>query len=242
MTRIISRNGPLFLGLLALLLISQPVRAQHALIFSKPGPLDYSAQISEDILKEAYASIGITVTTQEFPGERALQMSNSGAVDGEVNRIHGIVNKYSNLRLVPVAINAIEGIAFTNNPEIKIENWESLRPYAIGLRIGAKFAENGTEGMKVLPVQTNDLVFRMLSKKRTEVAVSTRIEGILTIKKHGLNNIHLIEPPLETLKLFHFLHKKHQALIPRITKALEEMVLEGRVQAIKDKAIERHLK
>ncbi len=52
MTLIISRNGPLFLGLLALLLISQPVRAQHALIFSKPGPLDYSAQISEDILTD----------------------------------------------------------------------------------------------------------------------------------------------------------------------------------------------
>ena len=127
MTRIISRNGPVFLGLLALLLIGHPVLAQQSLIFSKPGPLDNIAQTSEEILIEAYARIGISVTTLEFPGERALQMSNSGAADGEVNRIRGIGNKYTNLRLVPVPINALEGIVFTTDPEIKILNWESPR-------------------------------------------------------------------------------------------------------------------
>jgi polar amino acid transport system substrate-binding protein len=226
---------------LAWLFTGAPVLAQTSLIFAKPGPLDYSAGISEEILKEAYSRIGITVTTQEFPGERALKMSNSGTVDGEVNRIHGIRKKYANLRMVPVAINAIEGLAFTNNPDVKIRSWEDLRPYRLGLRIGAKYAEYGTAGMRVAPVKTNDQVFSMLGKHRTEIAISTRIEGVLTIHKLGLKNIRLIDPPLVSLELFHFLHKKHEALLPRIQKALEEMAREGRIEAIKTAAIKKLL-
>jgi polar amino acid transport system substrate-binding protein len=227
--------------ILANLLSGQPVHAQSSLVFSKPGPLDYTAQISEEILKEAYARIGIAVTTQEFPGERALRMSNSGAVDGEVNRIRGIAKIYPNLRIVPVAINLIDGMAFTKNPEIKIKTWDSLSPYIIGLRTGAKFAEFGTQGMNVISVTTNDQVFRMLDKRRVDVAISTRIEGVLTVKNLKLRNIRLLEPPLLTIELFHFLNKKHEALTPRITKALEEMGREGRIRSIKEIAMKRHL-
>ena len=241
MTPITALSGLIFSGLVAFALTGSPARAQQSLIFAKPGPLDYSAQISENILKEAYARIGITVTTEEFPGERALQMSNSGTVDGEVNRIRGIAQKYPNLRLVPVTINAIEGLAFTNKSDIEIRSWEHLRPYVIGLRIGAKYAEFGTAGMEVTPVATNDQVFTMLDQHRTDVAISTRIEGVLTIKKLGLKNIRLVEPPLVTLELFHFLHKKHAALIPRITGALEQMAKEGRIQTIKNTAIEKYM-
>jgi len=236
----------LFYGLICLVVSGgmfsgAPVLAQTSLVFAKPGPLDYSAGISEEILKEAYSRIGITVTTREFPGERALKMSNSGAVDGEVNRIHGIRKKYANLRMVPVAINAIEGLAFTNKPGIKVRSWEDLRPHKLGLRIGAKYAEYGTAGMQVASVKTNDQVFSMLGKHRTEIAISTRIEGVLTIHKLGLKNIRLIEPPLVSLELFHFLHKKHEALVPRIRKALEEMAREGRIEAIKTAAIKKLL-
>jgi len=236
----------LFIGLVCQVVLAwtingAPALAQTSLIFAKPGPLDYSAGISEEILKEAYSRIGITVTTKEFPGERALKMSNSGAVDGEVNRIHGIRKKYENLRMVPVAINAIEGLAFTNKPDIKVSSWDDLRPYKLGLRIGAKYAEYGTVGMQVSSVKTNDQVFSMLGKNRTEIAISTRIEGVLTIHKLGLKNIRLIDPPLVSLELFHFLHKKHDALVPRVQKALEDMAREGRIEAIKTAAIKKLL-
>jgi polar amino acid transport system substrate-binding protein len=239
MTRVASLVGWLCAGLLLFATFGSSVFAQQTLQFSKPGPLDYSAQISEDILREAYARIGIRVATDEFPGERALIMSNSGNTDGEVNRIRGISRKYPNLRIIPVAINSIEGLAFAISPNITIRKWQDLQPYIVGLRIGAKYAEYGTAGMKVTAVATNDQVFDMLDQRRTDVAISTRIEGVLTIKKLGLTGIRPMEPPLVTLKLFHFLHKKHLALVPRITLVLEEMAKEGRIKAIKDAAIRK---
>lgn len=206
--------------------------AQQTLVFSKPGPLDYTANISEHILREAYDRIGIEVFTEIFPAERALVMSNTGAVDGEVNRIKGLQNKYPDLVPIPVPINWIDGIVFTNKESVTIEGWESLRPYEIVLRIGAKFAENGTEGMNVTALATNDGVFKLLAFGRADVAVSTRIEGNLTIQKHGYKNIRIIEPPIQQLELFHYLHVKNAHLVPLITRELELMTAEGRIKQI----------
>lgn len=228
-----------FILLITIALGNPKSYAQETLKFSKPGPLDYHAQISEEILKEAYNRIGITVTTIEFPGERALRQSNSGNVDGEVNRIQGIKGKYPNLRIVPVAINALKGYVFTKNQKIRIKDWESIRPFKIGLRIGAKYAEYGTADMDFVKAASNELVFRMLDRGRVDVAISTELEGSLTIQKLELEGISLMEPPLVTLDLFHFLHKKHILLVPLITNALEAMAREGRIQKIRNDALNR---
>ncbi len=79
------------------------LQAMEALIFSKPGPTDHIANISEIVLRKAYERIGVKIDTHYFPAERALYMSNSGLVDGEVNRIIGLEKKYPNLIRVPVA-------------------------------------------------------------------------------------------------------------------------------------------
>ncbi|MBT3989761.1 MAG: transporter substrate-binding domain-containing protein [Rhodospirillaceae bacterium] len=214
--------------------------AQKAVVFSKPGPLDFHAQISENILKEAYARIGIVITTKEFSGERALRESNSGRLDGEVNRIRGIDKNYKNLRIVPVAINALKGTVFTKLPELKIRKWQDLKSLTIGLRLGAKFAEYNTQGMRVISAATNKMVFRMLDRDRVDVVISTALEGTITKMKLELKGISMVEPPLVTLDLFHFLHKDHEDLLPRITAALKAMEREARIKKIRDTAFKRY--
>ena len=144
------------------------------------------------------------------------------------------------MRIVPVAINALKGSVFTKTPGKNIRKWEDLRPLKIGLRLGAKYAEYGTQGMNVVSAPTNQMVFSMLDRNRIDVAISTALEGSIMIRKLRLEGITIIERPLVTLDLFHFLHKKHETIIPRITKALEAMAKEGRIEMIRKKAFERH--
>ena len=206
-------------------------------MFAKSGPLDYSADISEIILKEAYGHLNIDISTKVLPSERALRIANSGVLDGDIHRIIGLENMYPNLIRVPVPINAIEGMVFSSNKGLIINSWEDLKSFSIGLRIGAKFAEFGTKGMDVSAVPTNDQVFNMLDKGRTDVVVSTRIEGLLVSKKLWLANIYPIEPAIVTLKLYHYVHKKNKALIPGLTHILKIMEEEGRIREIKTTAI-----
>ena len=67
------------------------------LVFAKSGPLDYSADISEIILKEAYGHLNIDISTKVLPSERALRIANSGVLDGDIHRIIGLENMYPNL-------------------------------------------------------------------------------------------------------------------------------------------------
>ncbi len=217
--------------LLSWLMISIPLYAQKSLVLSKPD--DPIADVSEKVLSEAYQRIGIQIQMITLPAERALLTSNSGDVDGEVNRIKGIEKIYLNLMMVPVVINMLEGVVFTKDVSIHVTKWNSLKPYKIGIRRGTKFAERGTKGMDVDFVTTNMQLLSKLDMGRCDVIVTSRLEGLDQIKQLHLTGIYILEPPLVRLKLYHYLHKKHITLLPDITNVLQKMEEEGRIQAIR---------
>ena len=56
---------------------------------------------------------------------------------------------------------------------------------------------------------------------------------MLEIRKLGLTDIRVVEPPLETVQFYHYLHKKNRSLIPGIDAVLRSMQASGRVAEIK---------
>ncbi|MCP4354589.1 MAG: amino acid ABC transporter substrate-binding protein [Proteobacteria bacterium] len=149
--------------------------------------------------------------------------------------------KYVNLVIVPV--NFVEGVVFiTAKNKFKLEGWSSLKPYSIGIRRGTKFAEIGTKGMHVEAVTSNKQMFLKLIKGRSDVVVTSRVEGLFELKKLKIKEDHIMEPPLEILKLYHYLNNKHITLIPEILKVLKRMKRDGRITKIHQKAIKELLK
>ncbi len=113
-----------FTCLYLLLICASWVEAQEKLVFSAiPGaPL---SEIGRQTLTEAYNKIGIKVSFVDFPGERALIMSNLGKVDGETMRIVGIDRKYSNLLMVPISYVSFQGVVFTKELDFVVNDWNS---------------------------------------------------------------------------------------------------------------------
>lgn len=230
----------MLLIIFSLFVIASPLSAQESLVLSQPD--DVIVKIAAKVVQEAYQRIGIQIQTKTFPAERALFKSNNGDVDGEVCRIQGIESTYPNLMMVPVVVNMFEGVVFTKDITFPVTGWDSLKPYKIGIRIGTKFAEQGTKGMSVESVSDNEQLFLKLDAGRTDVVVASRLEGLEQLTQLQLKGITVLEPPLVTVNLYHYLHKKHAALIPAITKTLQEMEAEGQIQAIREQAIEELLK
>lgn len=193
--------------------------------------------IAEAVLREAYRRVGIELAIKEFPAERALNEANRGILDGELSRMAGIEARYPDLVRIPVAINRIEGMVYTNRADFRVDGWDSLRPYLIGVRIGIKFAEDGTHGMRVQRVPTNEQLFSKLELGRTDIVVSTRTEGEAMIRRLKTRHVRALEPPLLTIDLFHYLHRKNQDLVPRLTDTLRQMEREGRIRAIQQDAL-----
>ncbi|MFT5702148.1 MAG: polar amino acid transport system substrate-binding protein [Desulforhopalus sp.] len=226
--------------LLSLLVFANPIYAQEQFVLS--GPDDPITALSGKVVAEAYKRLGIQAHIKAFPSARSLLMSNMGEVDGEVSRIKGIDKNYSNLIIVPVAINIVEGVVFTKDVTFSVTGWDSLLPYTIGIKRGTKFAEKGTKGMNVQSVTTNRQLFLKLDLRRTDVIVTARVSGLVELKMLKFEGIQVLEPPLVTMKLYHYLHKKHASLLPALTKVLQDMLVEGRIEEIRSQTISEFLK
>lgn len=225
-------------ALFFVLALSQAADAQDTLVLS--GIEDsVNTQIGLRVLEQAYAKLGIQLIYLPLPGERALRDANAGRVDGEVFRIANVEKRYAHLIPVPTPINVLEAIAFTKDKQITISGWESLRGYKLGIQVGIKFADRGTRGMDRILVDSNEQLFKMLYHERIDVAVMAHVNGLITLRDMHQRGIQALQPPLQRYPLYHYLHQKHQALIPRLDAVLREMQATGRMTQIREQMIKQ---
>lgn len=189
--------------------------------------------VTEPVLIEAYRRIGIELEFIRLPGNRSIITANSGLSDGEVNRLKFVLTKYKNLRLVPVPIFFSKLSAFTRNSEAKIDDWSSLKNYRTATPASFKFVVNKLKGYPQFHVTKNSSTsLDLLRDNQVDIAVLNRYEASRLIKLFGYRGILAIEPPLETLPIYHLLHKKNEHLIPLLTDALNEMSRDGTLRKI----------
>jgi polar amino acid transport system substrate-binding protein len=184
-------------------------------------------------MAEAYERLGKTMEVQYFPTERAIVTANDGIVDGELGRVKNLGRHYSNLRRIPVTLATIDIVAFSKDATIPMSGWDSLRPYIVGYVRGVQVIEqNIAQGTQLQAVTTLKQAFKLLNVGRVDIALDARYAGLKTIKDLGLTGITTLEPPLVQIKLFHYLHIKHQDLLEPLTAILQQMEKEGSIQRI----------
>ena len=193
---------------------------------------------------EAYRRIGIEIKTSALPGERALLIADHAKTDGDINRVAGIEKNYPNLMMIPVAVMSFDAVVIVKKVKFTVDGWESLKPYVIGIRRGTKFAEIGTQGMRVESVTQYRELLKMLDKGHVDLVVLARpsIKGVfkqMQLEGDGklLEEMSVLEPPIAHFETYHYLHKKHAALVPKITNALKAMASEGRIRAIQEQEL-----
>lgn len=183
------------------------------------------------ILQEAYRRIGIETREELLPHERSLRAANAGEVDGEVMRIEGIEAQFPNLVPVPEPVFFFDTVAYTTGLGFKVEGWDSLRAFTLCIARGMKLAEQGTEGMERVVGNTVDQMIEMLLRGRCQIAILGRLAW-LDFDRAQARGIRQLEPPIASLALFHYVHKRHQALVPRLAETLRNMRQDGTIAAI----------
>ncbi|WP_159084820.1 substrate-binding periplasmic protein [Dongshaea marina] len=198
------------------------------------------SKISAEVLREAYAPLGIEVRLQILPPPKTLAMANSGVVDGELNRIQGVEQQYPNLLRVPVAVNYIEMMVVTNGMLFKVDGWQSLRTYRIGYKSGIKLAEQATRGMYITSYLSDKKLLHDLKSGKIDLILVGRMEALDHLARQPDSNIKMLEPPLVKMKLYHYLNQKHRALLPEITRQLQQMHDSGRIEAIRQTILRKN--
>ncbi len=185
--------------------------------------------IGKTILDGAYARLGYKVEYKEYPGKRALIESNSGRNDGELFRKEGMEQFFPNLIRIPVAINEFNGTVVTKNSKIEVAGWNSLKPYKIGVLRGLKFAETGSEGMQRIFGENKRELVELLDKGVIDLFVLDKYSSIAIVKKNKQKGFVMLNPPVESIELFHYVHKSNQELVEKLTTVLLEMKNSGTI-------------
>lgn len=177
---------------------------------------------------EAFRRAGLKLKLIQLPAERALQNANNGIDDGEVSRVVGINNIYTNLVQVEEKLVDHHFVAFTQSAKLKNVTWKNLKPYSVGYIRGYKIIEkNLPKGTETSTANNAMQLFNMLDKGRVDIAIYRRWEGVTLAKQMGIKNINIIEPSLAETGIYIYLHKKHLKKVPLISSALKDIKTEG---------------
>ena len=196
-------------------------------ISTNSTPLDRRAL--ELIAHEGFQRLGLEVKVVSLPSERSLIAANLGEVDGEGLRIGGLSAQYPNLVQVPERFVRISFVAFARDATINLDNgWDSLKPYRIAFINGWKMFEANATGARVVhKVDKPEQMFRMLDDGRVDLVLYTRADGEQLVRSLGMPSIAPVSPPLRDVDLYLFLHRRHQALVPRLGQAIRDLKADG---------------
>lgn len=219
-----------------------PVYAAPILLLNTTGhpPLNTNTQngFMDDVATEAFRRIGIELRTTKLPAERGLKNANYGLVDGEMSRIKGLDKIYTNLIRVPEKIMDWEFMVFSSKKISLNDGWNDLSGKLVAHINGWKILEKNIPSSAEITVTANsEELFTLLRKKRTDYIVYERWAGYLSLGHFNMSEVQGQFPPLAVREMFIYLHKKHKALIPKLTSALKAMKKDGSYQ----KMVNKHL-
>lgn len=189
------------------------------------------------VIEEAYRRIGVPVEFRSYPASEALAMSNGGEVDAELQRIDGTSNSYPNLVKIPIPINIIQGAVFSRDLRFPIMGWHSLRPYRIGIVRGILFAEQQTIGMERTFMDSYPALIDAINNGEVDVGVMLRIGGLSAIRELKSDGIVELDGVLETLFLYHYVHRSRADLVEKLQPVLKDMLLSGEIRRMREQAI-----
>jgi polar amino acid transport system substrate-binding protein len=208
-------------------------------------PLRLNSGVSEPYFKEnkqgfidllvptLFQRIGVeAVGVQYAASERAMLNANSGIDDGVVLRIKGLERAYPNLVRIDEKILDNDFVAYAKYLKLSPKSFADLKPFQVAHINGWKIFENGLPAdTAVTKVQTPEQLFSLLANDRADIVLYERWQGNHLIAEQGIK-AQLLWPPLASMEMFMYLHKKHEHLVEPAARALRAMKADGSYQRI----------
>ncbi|MDD2925234.1 transporter substrate-binding domain-containing protein [Rhodoferax sp.] len=190
----------------------------------------------DQLLMAVFRDLGLEAEVIIYPTatERGMLNANEGVDDGLAMRVAGLEKQYPNLIRVPEPVAVNDFVAYTTGKRFTTDSWVSLEPYVVTYIIGWKvFEQNVPQGKELTLVRDADQLFGLLKSKRADVALYERWQGLVKVRDMGFK-VQVLEPPLVRTNMYMYLHKKHAALVPKVSQALAKIKQDGRYQHIVD--------
>jgi polar amino acid transport system substrate-binding protein len=197
-----------------------------------------SVQAAEKVLVQAYGKLGIHIKFFPLPTKRTFMVADEGGLDGLAMRLYN--DGQGGMEKVDVPIGMEEGVVYTAGKHFEVHGYESLRPYLVGYVRGIPILDAKLKDFRTETAPNLESVFRKLAAGRTDVVIESR-SSMCMVKKLGLDSIFSLEPGLGPVYGYHYLHKSHHELIPKLEEVLRQMQSDGSIKRIQDETLRDYL-
>ncbi|WP_414702112.1 hypothetical protein [Paraglaciecola sp. 2405UD69-4] len=184
------------------------------------GPSNPLAIFVRKIIDTSYVNLGFKVEHLGYPMARSIVEANAGRLDGVLIRTDTVTNDYPNLIKVPYALAEFEIMLVTDPARCHPCNVENLDIVATvrGFKAFDYYLAKNQFTPHVTEVLNMSHLLEMLS--------SGRVNGIV-IPYHKDVGIELNEKwatkVLDVYSSYHFVHKKHAALVPLLVEEFKAL-------------------
>jgi len=228
--KIFGKSGWLINGIFFLILVtgSVTVNAEEKIYTLGFSPGSQYHAIVRDRMKLVYERAGLKAKFIGMPHKRSVSSANRGLIDGDVGRNPNVEKKFKNLLRIRPQVSESLGSAYTISSKITSYDLDQLKNYSVGYVSGVRWVLKRLEGVDAVTVKTYPQLAKMLLNGRIDIAVGTELSMDAAIKslKEDTSLIHKLNPKANRSPTFHFVHKSNADIIPKLEKALKELIQE----------------
>ncbi|WP_254911227.1 transporter substrate-binding domain-containing protein [Pseudoalteromonas sp. A601] len=221
----------LILFLTSLLLpVTSKASNQH-LLFNRPADTPQAKYVI-DLMSKAYNQLGYKMHIIDFNHQSALTAANDGTLDGQLGRISSIAKQYKNLKIVNFPLFEFNLVLLKNCLQCSFEQLDSIAIQA-GYPAAQEYLDNNPFIGNVVRVKSVTAQLNLLTQKKVSGLVL--LDFILHTKHPNFDTSAFQTEVLVPIQSFHFLHKRHSALIPKLEAELIRLHKNGTVQLLRAK-------
>jgi polar amino acid transport system substrate-binding protein len=219
----------LIVGLVILIASPQSPAAQETL---RIAAISNAALVKKGVavLQEVYRHAGLHAVFEYMPAARSIKTANSGRMDGEALRSKDAAAKYPNLVRVAVPVAKGELVAWALHDIGPINESFDITKFRVALMNGDVLAQRIAGEARVYNVRSYNQAAGMLLKNRIDFVLAWR-RSFTTIVSASpkFSQIRPVSKDLFVTEGYHYLHKKHTNLVPRLERSLRELWANGRM-------------
>lgn len=181
------------------------------------------------LLTEAYSRIGVELNFRLFPAERSITEVNSGNIDAVSHSSDDTAAKFPELIKLPTPIYKSIIVAVSYGKDLKVDS-NNLGQYKVAVCRGIKTTESIVKDHPdVLRLYQYDDLFACIKLNRADLILVPIETAISELNKLNDPKFKILDPPIKSMILYHFLNPNNQAIAKKIGPVLTEMEENGEI-------------
>lgn len=213
------------------LIFSAIASSSNTLLFNRPADNPQS-RYAVELMTLVYKQLGYTLKIVDFDYQSALVAANEGVLDGQLGRVSDVSEQYPALIKIniPILHSNLQLLSYCEKCSVS----ESSSIVIIGSHLApAGYLKAHDYKGELIEVKSSSTQLNLLIQKKVSAALAIDFH----IKKYldKLQSLDITNRAVHKINIYHYVHKKHTKLVPKINQVLEKMMEKGTIKMLKQK-------